>query len=491
MEISKFKALSEVTNAINSTLEIEPLLNLILAAVASAMKAEASSIVLKEDKELFFYVATGEKKEDLKKIKLEAGQGIVGWVIEHQEPALVPDVRKDDGFLKDVDQKTGFVTKSIICSPLEIDNEVLGAVEVINSLDKTSFDEEDLRFLRAASRKIALCIKNAFLCETASRKRLEGIWQTMKIKSSIIGKSPQIKKVLNLVDKVAKIDTPVLITGEMGTGKKLVARAIHDNSRRKTYPFIEINCRGVRDDLLEADLFGHEEGAFAKTKFLRKGKFETAHLGTLFLDGAEEMSLSNQEKVLKAISNKGFYRMGGEMLIATDVRIIAASNADLIERAEEGLFSQELYSKLNEVKIDVPPLRDRKEDIPLLINHYLKQFNLELNKNVRFVSQEALGKLKEYPWYGNIRELMDALRHIMILAEGDTIMLSQLPFEIHYTGTGGGTGIISLEEVERAHLIKALEYTNQDKSGAANLLKISRQVLEEKMAMFGFLREQR
>lgn len=485
MEISKFKALAEVTNAINSTLEIEPLLNLILATVTSAMKAEASSIVLKEDKELFFYVATGEKKEELKKVRLEAGQGIVGWVIKHQEPALVPDVRKDDRFLKDVDRKTNFVTRSIICSPLEIDNEVLGAVEVINSLSKTSFDEEDLRFLRAVSEKISLCIKNASLCEAASKKKLEGIWQTMKIKSNIIGKSPQIKKVLSLVDKVAKIDAPVLIAGEMGTGKGLVARAIHDSSSRKAHPFIEINCRGVADDLLEADLFGHEEGALAGTDLLRKGKFEMAHLGTLFLDGIEEMSLSNQEKLLKAISNKGFHRMGGEMFIATDVRIIAATNVDLIERVESGLFSQELYHRLNEVRIDVPSLRERKEDIPLLINHYLKQFNLELNKNVRFVSQEAIDKLKEYPWYGNIRELMDTLRHIMILAEGDTIILSQLPFGIRCAGTA------SSEEIERVHLIKALEYTNQDKSQVANLLKISRQALEEKMARFGLLRKDR
>lgn len=303
----------------------------------------------------------------------------------------------------------------------------------------------------------------------------------------LLGQSDVMEEVRHIIRIVSETPrTSVLIQGESGTGKELVANAIHYSSSRSQNPFITLNCSAIPDNLLESELFGHEKGAFTDAKAQKKGLFELADCGTLFLDEIPSMKLALQPKLLRVIETQTFRRIGGLHDIQIDVRVIAASNQNLAELVQEKEFRDDLYYRLKVMEIELPPLRDRPEDILLLAKVFLNQFNKEFNRQIQHFDPETERLLKEYRWPGNVRELKNVIERGVILCQGDCLTADQLPMEIHQrpqvTAKGAsGLGKISLAEMERFHIIEILNSVKGNKSQAAKILNISRSTLREKL----------
>lgn len=307
---------------------------------------------------------------------------------------------------------------------------------------------------------------------------------------SIIGQSAAMEKVFALVDRVADSSATIMIYGESGTGKELVARAIHHNSSRKDKPYIQVNCAALPETLLESELFGHEKGAFTGAVARRPGRFELAHRGTLFLDEIGEISPAMQAKLLRVLQEKTFERVGGIESVKVDVRIVAATNRDLTAAIETGAFREDLYYRLNVIPIHLPPLRERKEDIQLLVRYFLDK--LDVKKRIQEVTPEAMQALVNYQWPGNVRELENVIERAVIIAGGDAITLEHVPFNNRPKATGRQSIIseipedgISLEEVEKLLLVKALAKAEGNQTRAAQLLRISRPTLLYRMEKYG------
>lgn len=324
----------------------------------------------------------------------------------------------------------------------------------------------------------------------------------------MIGRSKAMQAIYDLLDKVADTPTTVLITGESGTGKELVAQALHDTSSRKARPFIKVNCAAIPETLIESELFGHEKGAFTGAIASKPGRFELADKGTLFLDEIAEIPPEMQVKLLRAIQEQSFERVGGLRTMNVDVRLIAATNRNLQLEVEEQRFREDLFYRLNVVPIHLPPLRERPTDIPLLIEHMLGRFNGRLNKEVRGLSDEALAAFQAYWWPGNVREMENLLERLVLFCEGDEIGVELLPEELRSGGEGGPrdgsagrldrdlTGRVSMKELvrettaqlEKELIIQALDKTDGNVTRGAQLLMISRKSLQNKMKEFN-LRE--
>lgn len=305
----------------------------------------------------------------------------------------------------------------------------------------------------------------------------------------IVTSSRGMLKLLETAREIALSDMAVLLTGESGTGKELVARAIHNGSLRKGGPFVVVNCAGIPDTLLESELFGHEKGAFTDAVSQRKGKFELAQNGTLFLDEIGDMSAMAQPKILRAVEQKRFERVGGQEAIAVNCRIIAATNKNLQENIKDGKFREDLYYRLREGVLNLPPLRERKEDIPLLVSVFIKEFNREFHKSVEGVSNVTLSYLMKYDWPGNIRELKSIVKIGMALVERDRVWLEDLPFKIELISgqpLDSPAEDLSLEKMEREHILKILNHTRWNKLEAARLLGISRPTLDRKIKRYNF-----
>ncbi|MDH4101064.1 MAG: sigma-54 dependent transcriptional regulator, partial [Nitrospirota bacterium] len=302
---------------------------------------------------------------------------------------------------------------------------------------------------------------------------------------NIIGRSPKMQDVFRLIRMVASSQATVLIEGESGTGKELVAKAVHFSGQRRDKPFVDANCAAIPANLLESEFFGHEKGAFTGAISRRIGRFEQANGGTLFLDEVGEIELPLQVKLLRAIQERKFERVGGNSSVSVDIRLIAATNRDLKESVKEGRFREDLYFRLNVIKITLPPLRERREDIPLLVEHFLKKYAEQERKNVNSVSPEAMKQLLDYHWPGNVRELENTMERALVICQGNTITSDELPYEMTLSNPSVSSGgmvmpaenACNLSEMEREMIVRALEKTRGNKSKAAGILGISRKVL--------------
>ncbi|MGD1820810.1 MAG: sigma-54-dependent transcriptional regulator [Pleomorphochaeta sp.] len=300
----------------------------------------------------------------------------------------------------------------------------------------------------------------------------------------MIGNSANIKRLLDTINQVAPTKASVLVTGESGVGKELVADAIHQISNRREGPFIKVHCAALSEGLLESELFGHEKGAFTGAVATQKGRFELAHGGTIFLDEIGEISPTTQIKILRVLQERQFERVGGEKTITVDVRIVAATNRDLLKEIENGTFREDLYYRLNVVHLEVPPLRNRKEDIPLLITSFLEQINKENNTNVKGFTSEAKNAIYKYDWPGNIRELRNCVEAAIVLSKGDFVDVKDLPPQIRENNEVPSINIEvgqSLAEIEKQAIISTLNSCNGNKSKTAEVLKIGRKTLHRKL----------
>jgi DNA-binding NtrC family response regulator len=299
----------------------------------------------------------------------------------------------------------------------------------------------------------------------------------------IVGESPQVKKIFELIDTVAKTDTTVMIRGESGTGKELVARAIHANSNRRFFPVVPVNCGGLAEGLLESELFGHERGAFTGAHYRRKGKLELADGGTLFLDEVGNISAKTQMDLLRVLETKQFTRVGGNDVLRIDFRVICATNTDLEQAVKQGTFREDLYYRLNVFSIVLPPLRERRSDIPLLANYFVKKYAHQMNKPVTGLSPEAMEQVVQYSWPGNVRELENAIERAMVLGTPPLLKASDLPFQMANERGRIRTG--TLADIERAYVAEVLERNRWNISRSAEELDIDRVTLYHKIDKYG------
>ncbi len=477
----KLAVLANTMALISSSLDLDETLQKITESTTKALNAEAGAILLtgKDENTLFFKTIFGGGGEKLRKVSLRLGEGIVGWVAKEKKALLIPDAKNDSRYKFDLENKTGFETTSVIAAPLCSEEKVIGTIEVTNPTDKQEFAPEDLDFLKLLAPQIVSAIKNA--------QRYNHLQAEVKLQSTIVGNSPQLKQALELVEKVSQFEATVLVTGESGSGKELIVRAIHESSARRNGPFIAINCTALPENLLESELFGHVKGAFTGAVLTRKGKFELASGGTLFLDEIGDMSVNIQAKLLRALETKSFTPVGGEKEIKVDVRIVAATNKNLVTESQTGRFREDLFYRLNEFQILLPPLRERKEDIPLLIDYFIKDFSRQLKKKISGIDKEAKNTLLAYAWPGNIRQLRSVIKRAIILSTTTTITAKELAGQLEEKREETVTAypkMTTIMEVEKEHINYVLSQTAWNKSKAAKTLGLSRPTLDAKIAKY-------
>ena len=477
----------KISTLINSTFDINEVLNRIMNSANKVVNAEASSLLLINEKEnrLYFHVALGDKGEEVKKFTLRMGEGIAGWVAKHSKPLLVPDVTKDRRFYADVSKKINYKTRSILCVPLKLKNKTIGVLEVINKIDEESFSKEDQSLLETFSNLAAIAIENAKLYQDIKFENINLRKELVneRLPNKFIGESKIIKEKLEMAEQVAQTNTTVLLLGESGTGKELFAEHIHYKSERNNKPLIKVNCAAIPENLIETELFGHVRGAFTDAVADKIGKFELADGGTIFLDEIGELSYSVQSKLLRVLQEKEIQRVGDNISKKVDVRLIAATNKNLYEEVKENRFREDLFFRLNVFPIILPPLRDRKDDIPALANYFLQKFNHELKKNIRGFTDEAMQVLKNYYWPGNVRELQNVIERSVVLCKRDVINRKDL-----YLGNEPSISrafdlepVYSLKEAinnfKKEYIIKVLEKTGWKQTKASEFLKIQRTYL--------------
>ena len=448
---------------------------------------EASSLLLvnPENNKLYFEIALGSKGPQVQQFSLDMGEGIAGWVALHNRSLIVNDTDDEPRHQRDIAKKVGYPASSILAVPMRVKDRCIGVIEIINKTNQRSFDNDDLQWLEILANQGAIAIQNA---KTFQQVRTEvGILQDQVKQDqgyhTLIWASPRMGEQLNLVERVAPTESTVLILGESGVGKELIAEQIHLKSHRAGQPFIRVNCAALPATLLESELFGHVKGAFTDAVSDRRGRFELADRGTIFLDEIGDLPLPLQAKMLRVIQEKTFERVGSSDSITVDVRIIAATNRDIEELVEAGEFRSDLYYRLNVLPLTIPPLRQRPEDVAELADFFLRRVARETNKHVTGFSDDALDALVSYQWPGNVRELENAVERAVVITRHERIMPEDLLLHGETTGENLKYRGKSLKEginlFKRQFIRQALERNGWKHTEAAKELDIQRSYLSK------------
>lgn len=489
----KFSTLIEINTLINSNYgDATSLLTQILESATRLTEGEASSLVLKneEDGKLYFEIALGPKGRDVKKFSLNPGEGIAGWVAQHGQSLIVNDVETDSRFYESISKSIGFPTYSILAVPMLVRDRCVGVLEIINKRGMKYFTQDDLQWLEIFAVQAAIAIENARYLERAREEigYLRDQIGTDRGYHVMIAESPDVREKLELIERVAKTDSSVLILGESGVGKELFAEQVHLKSPRRAKPFVRVNCAALPEGLLESELFGHVKGAFTDAVQNRRGRFELADGGTIFLDEIGDLPLKLQAKLLRVLQQKTFERVGSSDTVNVDVRIVAATNREIDALVKKGEFRSDLYYRLNVLPIYVPPLRQRKEDIPALAEFFLKKFCRETKKQLSGFTDGAIELMLSYAWPGNVRELENAVERAVVIAkEGaigarDLLIGSGSPERDEYRGK-------SLKEaltIFKKHFItSALDEHRWNQTETARMLDIQRTYLSRLIKELG------
>lgn len=502
-------ALVDASHTIISAMEIGEVFKRIAERAASVLQAEGASVLLfdPDRKQLVFQTAVGPGADMLVGERFDAELGIAGQTIKTQRAVRIDDVRQNRHFFPGIDARTHLRTRGLMAAPLIHQGQVLGVVEVLNPHDRDAFTKHDLELLRIFANLVAAAAASAQAYDQVERQN-RGLREADP-GGAIVGRSQSIARAMELCRKVAHAESTVLLYGETGVGKELAARAIHNASPRHDKPFIPINCAALPESLLESELFGHEQGAFTGATGQKLGRFELANGGTLFLDEIGELSSAIQAKLLRVLQEREFIRVGGTQTITCDVRILAATNRDLKHEMTEGRFRDDLYYRLCVFPITLPPLRQRLEDIPILVEHFVVQLAPTLNIQPPAVSEDAMRQLMAYPWPGNIRELRNVIERSLLLAGDGEIESQNLPPEIatplnvathsHTSNNTNDSNVPNasidqnnsdpsnsskLDEHERTLIYRALEQADWNQSAAARNLGISRDHLRYRVKKY-------
>ncbi|WP_319589221.1 nif-specific transcriptional activator NifA [uncultured Desulfobulbus sp.] len=430
------QALYKIVNLIGSAVHLDTALSSILKILHDTLRMERATLALLDESGLHLSIRAsyGLSVEEEQRGVYGLSEGIYGQVFSTASPFVVPDVHSEPLFLNRTGARAKISKKTIsfIGVPVILTGVTVGVLSVDRLFGSDVSFEEDVRFLTVLAALIAQFLN---LHRAIHKERELLVQENLSLKEKlhgryhrhqIIGQSKAMQEVYWNIERVAPSVATVLLLGESGTGKELVARAVHDASPRKDRPFIKVNCAALPENLLESELFGHEKGAFTGAVVARVGRFEQADGGTLFLDEIGELPLLLQAKLLRVLQEQQFERLGGSRTLSVDVRIIAATNINLEQAVAHGLFRNDLYYRLNVVPLDLPPLRKRRDDIPLLLDHFLRASNKRNEKSLR-MSREFLDFLTEYDWPGNVRELQNLVERLVILAASEVLRVEELP----------------------------------------------------------------
>lgn len=440
-----------------------------------------------------FLVDPGTSEFELAAGTSSPGQGvlpvsktIIQRALDKRESLLFRDAEAE-GLSAESGSVMSLKIHSALASPLIAHGRPLGALQLSRSPDQRPFNEKDLKLFSVITELIAMALVNCQRREELETENL-AMGEIIKGRFSMLGNSPAIRKVFDTIEQTAGSTLTVLVQGESGTGKELVARAIHSRSPRKTGPFVALNCAAVPESLAESEIFGHERGAFTGAEDRRMGCFERAHMGSLFLDEVGELSLPIQAKLLRVLEMGEMFRVGGEKTVKVDVRLIVATNRDLEERVREGLFRQDLFFRLQVVTVQLPPLRERKEDIPLLAEHFLSEYHESARHIPHRLSAEAIDRLVHYPWPGNVRQLKNSVIRAAVLSPNEELTAKDFSFLVDVGETADPALPAPLADVEKNHIYQVLEFCNWKREQAAEILGIDRKTLFNKIHRYNLVR---
>jgi transcriptional regulator with GAF, ATPase, and Fis domain len=488
-QIARLETILAITQDWQQTNEMETLLVRMAEAATQLFDADRASIFLwdKPNKMIVGRPALGIQGGEL---RLPDDAGIVGQVIQTGEPRRVNNKRDAGEIDRAVDRQTGYQTTTILCVPLVSPRgERLGAFELLNKRDG-AFTSDDERGLIELASHAAVALENTQQF-TELLERHEKLVEQAAQDTLLVGESPPIHAIRNTIRRIADTDLAVLLLGENGTGKEVVARSIHFGSRRRKHPFVAVNCAAITETLLESELFGHEKGAFTDAHEARAGKFELASGGTLFLDEIGDMSLAGQAKLLRVLEEKSIVRVGGSKSIHTDVRVLAATNQKLAELVRAKRFREDLYFRLNVVSIELPPLRERGDDVMLLAEHFLREFSRRAGRRTLKFTAAARKRLESHTWPGNVRELRNLMERLAYLSSGDRIEAEDLAFILSPSTSTPALVADGLPlgdatyEFQRKYIQQSIDRARGNVSQAARNLGVHRSNLYRKMRQLG------
>ncbi len=407
--------------------------------------------------------------------RLEVSRTILHKVRKDGIAVLTVNALKDSQF-RDVESVKEYSIRSALCAPLLSRDEIIGVIYLDNRASAGKFSEDDLMFLTALAHQAGTALGNSWLHRQVVQENIR-LASALKPRFHVLGESAKMKKVFMTMKKAAPSDITVLIEGDTGTGKELVAQAIHELSSRRDRPFVAVNCAAIPKELIESELFGHEKGAFTSAVSTRQGKFELAHGGSIFLDEIGDMSLETQAKVLRTLEEQEFQHVGGSKSIKVDFRVIAATNKDMGKAVKEGKFREDLYYRLNVVLLKLPALRERKEDIIPLAEYFM-------GDKKKKISQKAQNLLMSYDWPGNVRELRNYIERAVVLGGGEVIQPEDLPYNVRKGLKVIAAPLEPLDRIEEDHIIRVLRSMEWNKSEAAKILGVTRQTLDNKIEKY-------
>jgi Nif-specific regulatory protein len=482
-----YESLVAISESISKVHDTSVLLDTIMDVALETLSAERGFILLnnngsKNDHQPV--AARNMSKETISSIQ-NLSTSVVNQVLKENKPLLSIDAQSDDRF-QGAESVVVQQIKSVLCTPLVLNGKPIGVIYMDSRVSNKQFDNSNLEFLNAFSRQATVAITNTRILEKlkSENKRLKKQATGNNSFPEIIGKSDSMLRVFDLIRDIADSTASILIEGESGTGKELVARALHTHSSRSEKPFLPIFCGSLSENLLESELFGHKKGAFTGASENKKGLFEEADNGTIFLDEIADISPNIQTKLLRVIQEGEVKRVGEIQIINVDVRIVSATNRDLRVEVEKGHFREDLYYRLNVINIKMPPLRERRDDIPRLANHFIRYYALKNKKNINSLSKDALENLTEYQWPGNVRELENAIERAVILAKGSELDsgLFQLAKVESHLPLGK-----TLDEINKFAIIKTIEMLGNNRTKAAKVLGVSRRWLQYRLKDWGMV----
>lgn len=497
MEDKSNNILESIGREFTATKDINLLLKNVFSIIVSSYSIERGmiSIYHRDEDEISVDIHHGYTDDEVQRGIYRPGEGIIGTVVQTGEAVIIPDISRESRFLNrtGADRGSSADVISFICVPVVVLNSVIGAISVDIKNNNQRDLLEELHMLTTISIMVAQAVNSRMeMIAGEKRLKLENEQLRMKIDAGsiphkIIGKSGAVRDLYEKILMVAGTDSTVLITGESGTGKELIADAVYENSKRKGKPFVKVNIAALPKTLIEAELFGYEKGAFTGADRSRKGRFESADGGTIFIDEIGDLDIHLQVHLLRVLQNRTIERIGGNESIPVDVRVIAATHHDLEERVRAGEFRSDLFYRLNVFPLYSPPLRERRADIMLLADHFLELYASKMEKNINRISSDAIDLLVSYYWPGNVRELENCIERGVILCSEDTLRACHLPPSLQKIGGTPQTGTLEerTDAFERSIIIDSLKSTKGNISRTAEELGTTKRIIGYKMSRLG------
>jgi Nif-specific regulatory protein len=489
--VEELTLLFQISQILERSMDLRSAVGPVLDAIAqhTGMVRGTLTLLNRQTDDILIESAHGLSESQRERGRYRPGEGIIGRVVQSGQPMVVPRISDEPAFLDRTGARAGQAKEDIafICVPIKMGNETIGALSVDHLFADTVDLDEDLRLLSIIASMIAQAVRlRQEAMEERERLMEENERLLRKLEDrfrpdNIIGNSSAMQEVFDLIAQVADSESTVLIRGESGVGKELVAQAIHYNSRRSNKPFIKVNCAALPETVIESELFGHEKGAFTGAVAQRKGRFELADGGSIFLDEIGDLSPMMQIRLLRVLQEREFERVGGADTMRVDVRVICATNRNLEQMIEEGTFRQDLYYRLNVFPIHIPPLRERRADILDLANFFVQKYSEKNHKHIKRISTPAIDMLTSYHWPGNVRELENCVERAVLLSTDEVIHGHHMPPTLQ-TAESTNTGIkqtleAQLEALERELIVEALKHSRGNKAKAAQELGVSERIM--------------